>query len=83
MNHGRYLEDLENVNPTNFCIGVAGYPEKHFEAPNMEQDILNLKNKIDQGADYIVTQMCFDVNKYKEFVKKQGQLVLLFQLFPG
>ncbi len=83
MNHGKYLEDLENANPTNFCIGVAGYPEKHFEAPNMEQDILNLKNKVDQGADYIVTQMCFDVNKYKEFVKKARAVGITVPIIPG
>lgn len=83
MNHGKYLEDLENVNPTNFCIGVAGYPEKHFEAPNMEQDLLNLKNKVDQGADYIITQMCFDVNKYKKFVKKARAVGITVPIIPG
>ena len=68
MNKGRYLEEsLEETSPTNFCIGVAGYPEKHTEAPNMQTDIDNLKRKIDSGANYIVTQMFFDNEKYFRF----------------
>jgi len=83
MNQGKYLEDLNNSNPTNFCIGVAGYPEKHWEAPNMEQDLLNLKNKVDQGADYIVTQMCYDINKFKEFVRKSRAIGINVPIIPG
>ena len=68
MNKGKYLEEsLEETTPTHFCVGVAGYPEKHNEAPNMQTDIENLRNKIEAGANYIVTQMFFDNNKYFRF----------------
>ena len=75
LNKGVYLEDLEVATKTNFCIGVAGYPEKHMEAPSMKSDLHFLKEKIKLGADYIITQMFFDNNKYFEFVdlcKKEG-----------
>jgi methylenetetrahydrofolate reductase (NADPH) len=68
MNNGRYLEDsLEDTTPSNFCIGVAGYPEKHFEAPNRQIDLENLKHKVDTGASYVVTQMFFDNSKFFRF----------------
>jgi len=83
MNQGKYLGDLDNGYPTHFCIGVAGYPEKHWESPNMELDLLNLKNKVDQGANYIVTQMFFKVNKFKEFVKKARAIGINVPIIPG
>ena len=75
LNNGVYLEDLEVATKTNFCIGVAGYPEKHMEAPSMKSDLHFLKEKIKLGADYVITQMFFDNKKYFEFVdlcKKEG-----------
>lgn len=69
MNKGEYLdEELQNAIPTNFCIGVAGYPEKHFEAPNMDFDLSWVKKKVELGAEYIISQMFFDNAKYFEFV---------------
>ncbi|MEM6377777.1 MAG: methylenetetrahydrofolate reductase, partial [Bacteroidota bacterium] len=65
MNQGKYLDpNIENGEKTDFCIGIAGYPEKHFEAPNMESDLYWAKKKVEAGADYIVTQMFFDNQKY-------------------
>jgi len=83
MNRGRYIDDLEDPVPTNFCIGVAAYPEKHFESPNPENDLANLKNKVAMGAEYIITQMFFDFQKYKDFVEKARALGIEAPIIPG
>lgn len=84
LNSGIYLEEeLKNTNQTKFCIGVAGYPEKHFEAPNMESDLHYLKNKIDLGADYIITQMFFDNEKFYSFVKACRDIGITVPIIPG
>lgn len=84
MNKGKYLdEDLANNTPTHFSVGVAGYPEKHPEAPNIETDIMFLKQKIDEGAEYIVTQMFFDNRYYFDFVDKCRQAGINVPIVPG
>ena len=84
MNKGNYLdEELQHTSPTNFCVGIAGYPEKHFEAPNMKSDIKYLKKKIELGADYIVTQMFFDNEKYFDFVKSCRAEGIEVPIIPG
>lgn len=84
MNTGRFLdEDLENASPTNFCVGVAGYPEKHFSAPNLKVDLKYLKLKVDMGAEYIVTQMFFDNKKYFNFVDKCREAGIHVPIIPG
>lgn len=84
MNEGIYLEeDLKSSNPSDFCIGVAGYPEKHFEAPNFEKDFYYLKKKVEAGADYIVTQMFFNNQKYFDFVEKCRANGIKVPIIPG
>lgn len=84
LNNGIYLDaELENTSKTNFCIGVAGYPEKHMEAPNFETDLKYLKQKIDKGAKYIITQMFFDNSKFFAFVQKCRELGITVPILPG
>src|SRR5258708_6788871 len=84
MNKGKFLdEDLENASPTNFCVCVAGYPEKHFSSPNLKADLKFLKHKVDLGAEYIVTQMFFDNTKYFEFVKQCHDQGITVPIIPG
>ncbi len=84
MNQGKYIdEEMKDAEPTNFCMGIAGYPEKHFEAPNMYSDLKYLKAKVDAGAEYIVTQMFFDNKKYFEFVKSCRDAGINVPIIPG
>jgi methylenetetrahydrofolate reductase (NADPH) len=84
LNDGIYLEeDLRESHKTGFCIGVAGYPEKHFEAPNMDTDMQYLKKKVELGADYIITQMFFDNQKFHDFVKRCREMGITVPIIPG
>jgi len=84
MNNGKYLHsDVENGTPTEFCIGVAGYPEKHFESPNMDFDLTQTKAKVDAGADYIVTQMFFNNQKFFDYVERCRAIGIDVPIVPG
>ena len=83
MNNGEYIEDLIESSPSNFCIGVGGYPEKHFEAVDMSTDIKHLKEKINLGADYIVTQMFYDNNVFFRFVDDCRSEGIDVPIIPG
>lgn len=84
LNKGHYLdEELKHSHTTDFCIGVGGYPEKHMEAPSLEKDIAFLKQKVEAGVDYIITQMFFDNQKYFEFVKRCREEGINCPIIPG
>jgi len=83
MNNGQYLYEETKNSPSNFCIGTAGYPEKHFEAMNLSSDLKNLKKKVDAGAEFIVTQLFYDNEKFFDFVSKCRDIGIDVPIIPG
>lgn len=84
MNNGIFIDgEVEDTHRSSFCVGVAGYPEKHAESPNMETDIQNLKKKVDAGADYIVTQMSYDNEKIFSFIRRCREAGITVPIIPG
>lgn len=84
LNKGIYLDDeIKNASPTDFCIGVAAYPEKHSEAPNIETDLKHLKSKINAGAEYVITQLFYDNKKFFDFVKLCRKNNINVPIIPG
>lgn len=83
MNQGIFVRDYQDNDPSDFCIGVAGYPEKHYQSPNKQRDLMYLKKKVDAGADYIVTQMFFNNQHYFNFVKDCRDVGIDVPIIPG
>ena len=83
MHQGKFLDEIDRTDPLSFCIGVAAYPEKHFEAASLKFDIQNLKRKVENGAEYIVTQMFFENQKYFSFVKQCRDAGITVPIVPG